>query len=31
VDWPLTLVALAPAPFVSLAVLGFGRRIHDRF
>src|SRR5882724_5240431 len=31
VDWPLTLVALAPAPFVTLAVLGFGRRIHDRF
>ncbi len=31
VDWPLTLVALAPSPLVSLAVLGFGRRIHDRF
>ena len=31
VDWPLTLVALAPAPVVSLAVLVFGRRIHDRF
>ena len=31
VDWPLTLVALAPAPLVSLAVLFFGRRIHDRF
>ena len=31
VDWRLTLVALAPAPLVSLAVLGFGRRIHDRF
>lgn len=31
VDWPLTLVALAPAPFVSLAVLVFGRKIHDRF
>jgi ATP-binding cassette subfamily B multidrug efflux pump len=30
-DWQLTLIALAPAPFVSLAVLGFGRRIHDRF
>ncbi len=30
-DWPLTLIALAPAPLVSLAVLGFGRRIHDRF
>ncbi|HVO98295.1 MAG TPA: ABC transporter ATP-binding protein [Bryobacteraceae bacterium] len=31
VDWPLTLVALTPAPFVSLAVLVFGRKIHDRF
>ncbi len=31
VDWPLTLVALAPAPAVTLVVLGFGRRIHDRF
>ncbi len=31
VDWPLTLVALIPAPFVSLAVLVFGRKIHDRF
>jgi ATP-binding cassette, subfamily B, multidrug efflux pump len=31
VDWPLTLIALIPAPFVSLAVLVFGRRIHDRF
>ncbi len=31
VDWPLTLVALAPAPFVSMAVLVFGRKIHDRF
>jgi len=31
VDWPLTLVALIPAPFVSLAVLGFGRQIHERF
>src|ERR1700676_1788574 len=31
VAWPLTLVALAPAPLVTLAVLGFGRRIHDRF
>jgi ATP-binding cassette subfamily B protein len=30
-DWTLTLIALAPAPLVSLAVLGFGRRIHDRF
>ncbi len=31
VDWTLTLVALAPAPLVTLVVLGFGRRIHDRF
>ncbi|MGH9665036.1 MAG: ABC transporter ATP-binding protein, partial [Bryobacteraceae bacterium] len=31
VDWPLTLIALAPAPFVSLAVIVFGRRIHERF
>ena len=31
VDWPLTLVALAPAPLVTLVVLGFGRKIHDRF
>jgi ATP-binding cassette subfamily B protein len=31
VDWRLTLVALAPAPFVSLAVMVFGRKIHDRF
>jgi ATP-binding cassette subfamily B protein len=31
VDWRLTLVALAPAPLVSFAVLVFGRRIHDRF
>ncbi len=31
VDWPLTLVALTPAPLISVAVLVFGRRIHDRF
>jgi len=31
VDWRLTLVALIPAPLVSVAVLVFGRRIHDRF
>lgn len=31
VDWPLTLIALSPAPFVSVAVIFFGRRIHDRF
>ncbi len=31
VDWKLTLLSLAPAPFVSVAVVFFGRRIHDRF
>ena len=31
VDWRLTLFALLPAPMVSLAVVFFGRRIHDRF
>ena len=31
VDWRLTLIALAPAPVVSLAVILFGRLIHDRF
>ncbi len=31
VDWPLTLIALAPAPAVSVAVVFFGRRIHERF
>ncbi len=31
VDWRLTLIALIPAPFVSLAVILFGRRIHTRF
>jgi ATP-binding cassette subfamily B protein len=31
VDWPLTLLGLAPAPFVSFAVIYFGQRIHDRF
>ena len=31
VDWRLTLLALLPAPLVSVAVLYFGRRIHDRF
>ena len=31
VDWPLTLMALAPAPLVSVAVVFFGRIIHDRF
>jgi ATP-binding cassette, subfamily B, multidrug efflux pump len=28
---PLTLMALSPAPFVSVAVIFFGRRIHARF
>ncbi len=31
VDWRLTLLALLPAPLVSLVVVYFGRRIHDRF
>ena len=31
VDWPLTLIGLAPAPLVSIAVTVFGKRIHDRF
>lgn len=31
VDWRLTLMALIPAPFVSIAVIFFGRRIHERF
>ena len=31
VDWPLTLLSLVPAPFVSVAVIYFGRKIHDRF
>jgi len=31
VDWPLTLVALIPAPLVSLVVVLFGRMIHTRF
>jgi ATP-binding cassette, subfamily B, multidrug efflux pump len=30
-DVQLTLVALSPAPLVSLAVILFGRRIHTRF
>jgi ATP-binding cassette subfamily B protein len=30
-DWPLTLMALLPAPLVSLAVNRFGRLIHARF
>jgi ATP-binding cassette subfamily B protein len=31
VDWPLTLIALLPAPLISLAVIRVGRVIHDRF
>jgi ATP-binding cassette subfamily B multidrug efflux pump len=31
VDWRLTLICLIPAPLVSVAVMLFGRRIHDRF
>ena len=31
VDWQLTLIALIPAPLVSLVIILFGRRIHDRF
>ncbi len=30
-DWRLTLLAILPAPLVSVAVMTFGRRIHDRF
>jgi ATP-binding cassette subfamily B protein len=30
-DWQLTAVALLPAPFVSFAVIKFGRMIHARF
>ncbi len=31
VDWRLTLFCLIPAPLISVAVILFGRRIHDRF
>ena len=31
VDWKLTLICLIPAPLVSLVVILFGQRIHDRF
>jgi len=31
VDWKLTLICLVPAPLVSIAVMLFGKRIHDRF
>jgi len=30
-DWRLTLFCLIPAPVVSVVVIWFGRRIHDRF
>jgi len=30
-DWRLTLLAILPAPLVSVAVIFFGRKIHDRF
>ena len=30
-DWRLTILAILPAPIVSVAVILFGRRIHDRF
>jgi ATP-binding cassette, subfamily B, multidrug efflux pump len=30
-DWKLTLVCLVPAPLVSVVVILFGSRIHDRF
>ncbi|MFN7939747.1 MAG: ABC transporter ATP-binding protein [Bryobacteraceae bacterium] len=31
VDWRLTLIALSPAPLVTIAVIYFGSRIHTRF
>lgn len=31
VDWRMTMTALLPAPLVSIAVIFFGRRIHERF
>lgn len=31
VDWPLTLLSLLPAPLISIVVMMFGTRIHDRF
>ncbi len=30
-DWHLTVLAILPAPLVSLAVILFGRKIHERF
>jgi ATP-binding cassette subfamily B protein len=31
VDWRLAIFAVLPAPMVSLSVIFFGRKIHDRF
>src|SRR5262249_43963969 len=31
IDWRLTLIALVPLPFVTIATRYFGRAIHDRF
>lgn len=31
VDWPLALIAILPAPLVSMVVIYFGRIIHERF
>lgn len=31
IDWPLTVMAMLPAPAVSMAVIYFGRLIHERF
>ena len=31
IDWRLTILAMLPAPLVSLTVILFGRRIHSRF
>ena len=30
-DWVLTLLALTPAPLISIVVAFFGKRIHERF
>jgi ATP-binding cassette, subfamily B, multidrug efflux pump len=30
-DWKLTLICLIPAPMISVVVILFGSRIHDRF
>jgi len=31
VDWQMTLIALIPAPLISLVVVYFGQKIHKRF